>query len=89
MENKTNDDITEITLISGNNNNSNTNDEEKIENSGSEYENITDEEYFLECARYDEFEEFVHILEKGKVDINYKDSRANTALRKFFKLTFS
>ena len=64
-------------------------DEERIEQSESEVEIISDEEYMLECARYGDYEDLRNLFEENKaIDINYTDNRQNTALRKsiFFQL---
>lgn len=58
-------------------------DEERIEQSESEVEIISDEEYMLECARYGDYEDLKILFEENKaIDINYTDNRQNTALRK-------
>jgi len=58
-------------------------EEERIEQSESEVEIISDEEYMLECARYGDFEDLKKLFEENKtIDINYVDNRQNTALRK-------
>lgn len=60
-------------------------DEERIEQSESEVEMISDEEYMLECARYGDYEDLKNLFEENKtIDINYTDNRQNTALRKLF-----
>jgi ankyrin repeat protein len=59
----------------------NKNTEERIENSQSDIETISDEEYLLECARYGEAADLINLLKEVKIDINYKDYRGNTALR--------
>jgi hypothetical protein len=56
--------------------------EERIENSTSDIETISDEEYMLECARYGDTSDLINLLKEANVDINYKDFRGNTALRK-------
>ena len=57
--------------------------EERIENSQSDIEMITDEEYLLDCARYGEIEDLRNLFEEVKdLNINYQDSKLNTALRK-------
>lgn len=59
--------------------------EEKMENSQSDVEMITNEEFLLECARYAELHDLINLIEEDKqLDINYKDFRNNTALRKDF-----
>lgn len=58
-------------------------EEERIENSQSEIEMISDEEYMLECARYGEFEDLKNLFQEVKnLDVNYKDNKQNTAIRK-------
>jgi hypothetical protein len=58
-------------------------EEERIENSQSEIEMISDEEYMLECARYGDFEDLKNLFNEVKnLDVNYKDNKNNTALRK-------
>lgn len=56
--------------------------EERIDNSTSDIEMISNEEYLLECARFGEFSELVPFLKTTEIDINYKDERGNNALRK-------
>ena len=57
-------------------------EEERIEQSESEVEIISDEEFMLECARYGDFEDLKKLFEENKtMDINYVDNRQNTALR--------
>ena len=57
-------------------------EEERIEQSESEVEVISDEEYMLECARYGDYEDLKNLFEEIKtIDINYSDNRQNTALR--------
>jgi hypothetical protein len=66
-------------------------EEERIENSQSEIEMISDEEYMLECARYGEFEDIKNLIQEVKnLDVNYKDNKQNTALRKirFYSFLF-
>ena len=53
--------------------------EERIENSEIQ-EYISNEEYFMECARYNDFEELCQLIKEG-INVNYKDNRNNTALR--------
>jgi ankyrin repeat protein len=60
----------------------NKNNEERIENSTSDIETISDEEYLLECARYGDTGDLIALLKEVNIDINYKDFRGNTALRK-------
>lgn len=58
-------------------------EEERIENSQSEIEMISDEEFMLECARYGEFEDLKNLFQEVKnLDVNYKDNKQNTAIRK-------
>jgi hypothetical protein len=58
--------------------------EERIENSQSDIEMITDEEYLLDCARYGEIEDLRNLFEEVKdLNINYQDSKQNSALRKY------
>jgi hypothetical protein len=58
-------------------------EEERIEQSESEVEVISDEEYMLECARYGDYEDLKNLFEENKtIDVNYTDNRQNTALRK-------
>jgi hypothetical protein len=62
-------------------------DEERIEQSESEVEMISDEEYMLECARYGDYEDLKNLFEENKtIDINHIDNRQNTALRKVFSI---
>jgi hypothetical protein len=56
--------------------------EERIDNSTSDIEMISNEEYLLECARFGEYSELVSFLKSTEIDINYKDERGNNALRK-------
>lgn len=57
--------------------------EERIENSQSDIEMITDEEYLLECARYGEIEDLRNLFDEVKdLNVNYQDNKQNTALRK-------
>jgi hypothetical protein len=63
--------------------------EERIENSTSDIEMISDEEYLLECARFGEYAELVPFLKSTHIDINYKDERGNNALRKSFLIKIS
>lgn len=57
--------------------------EERIENSQSDIEHISDEEYLIECARYNDLEELLQLFKDNlEIDINYKDFRGNTAVRK-------
>jgi hypothetical protein len=67
----------EFTLFFKNENPSqNTNEEQKEEL-------ITDEEYMLECARFGDLEDLINLIkEVPDLDINYKDNKLNTALRK-------
>jgi hypothetical protein len=59
-------------------------EEERIENSCSDIEMISDEEYLLECARYGDFDELKNLMQEAKdLDVNYKDSKSNSAIRKF------
>ena len=62
--------------------NVNRNKEEQIENSGSEIEMISDEEYLLECARFGDLEDLIQLFkEVPKIEVNYPDVKKNTALR--------
>ena len=63
------------------------NEEERIENSVSDIEEISREEYLLECARYGEIDDLRNLIEESKninynLDINYLDFKKNSALRK-------
>ncbi len=62
---------------------SNDKEEERRENSMSEVEMISDEEYMLECARFGEKEDLLRLFEelKDQININYQDFKKNTALR--------
>ena len=63
--------------------NDNENDkEEKMDNNSnsSMLENLTDEDYFLECARYNDFDELTNFIKQG-MKLDSTDSRKNTALR--------
>ena len=63
----------------------NPNKEEAMENSQSDVEMMTDEDYLIDCARYNDFEELKKLLEERKdININYQDGRQNTALRRFY-----
>lgn len=55
-------------------------DEERILHSESELDEVSDEQYFLECVRFDELAEVKRWLE-GKFDANCKDESGNTPLR--------
>lgn len=56
-------------------------DEERIDNSTSQIELISDEEYLLECARYGDKDDMINLFEDNKgIDVNYKDSKDNTAV---------
>jgi len=56
--------------------------EEAIENSQSDVEMITDEEYLIDCARYNDFDDLKKLIAETKdLNINYQDDRQNTALR--------
>ena len=57
-------------------------EEEKMENKSNIelHENLSDEDYFLECARYNDIEELDHFIKQG-FNINSTDNRKNTALR--------
>ena len=62
----------------------NKNFEEAIENSQSDVEMISDEDYLVDCARYNDFDEIKKLLlESKELNINYQDNRQNTALRRF------
>ena len=57
-------------------------DEERIENSASDIEMISDEEYLLECARFGEFVDLNNLFDEVKsLNVNYLDFKKNTALR--------
>ena len=57
--------------------------EERIENSVSDIETISDGDYLLECARFGDKDELVNLLKStNNLDINFKDERGNNALRK-------
>lgn len=72
--------IEEIVLIEEKD--SNRNDEEGTNTSNSEIM-LTDEEYFLECARFGEIKELIAFMNEVKsFDVNSRDFRGNTALRK-------
>lgn len=63
--------------------------EENMENSQSDVEYITNDEFLLDCARYGEVNDLLNLLEEDKkLNINYKDFRGNTALRMQYLLTF-
>jgi hypothetical protein len=57
-------------------------DEEKMENNSNldVGDTLTDEEYFLECARENDTNEILHFLNQG-FNVNSIDQRKNTALR--------
>ena len=57
-------------------------EEEKIENISNNENNdyLTDEEYFLDCARNNDIEELNHFIKQG-FKIDSFDTRKNTALR--------
>jgi hypothetical protein len=61
-------------------------EEERIENSVSDIEEISREEFLLECARYGDYNDMISLIEECKeinynLDINYSDSKKNSALR--------
>ena len=57
-------------------------EEERIENSASDIEMISDEEYLLECARFGEFVDLNNLFYEVKnLNVNYQDFKKNTALR--------
>lgn len=57
-------------------------EEERIEQSESEVEMLSDEEYMLECARFGDYEDLKNLFEENKtIDVNYTDNRKNTPLR--------
>lgn len=66
-------------------------EEERIENSQSDIEMISDQEYMLECARFGELEDLKKLFEEvgeNNLDVNYQDEKKNTALRKFHLIMF-
>jgi hypothetical protein len=61
-------------------------EEERIENSVSDIEEISREEFLLECARYGDYNDMISLIDECKeikynLDINYYDSKKNSALR--------
>lgn len=62
--------------------------DEKIQNTGVSKEEsdkpveITEEEFFLECCRYNDIDGVKDVLECGVVKLNYQDKEKNSALRK-------
>ena len=63
----------------------NQNKEEAMENSQSDVEMITDEEYLIDCARYNDKDEIQKLISESKdLNINYQDDRQNTALRRLY-----
>lgn len=58
-------------------------DEEQRENSNSQIEMISDEEYMLECARYGEYDDLIKLLNEIQLDLNYQDTNGNSSLRTY------
>jgi hypothetical protein len=63
-------------------------EEERIENSVSDIEEISREDFLLECARYGDFDDIKSLIDecleiKYTLDINYSDHKKNSALRIF------
>lgn len=60
-------------------------EEERIENSQSDIEHISDEDFMMDCSRYGDTQELIDLFkEVPNININYKDFRGNTALRNIF-----
>ncbi|MCQ2821174.1 MAG: ankyrin repeat domain-containing protein [archaeon] len=84
MENKPNNSKEDEFILyqeggESNENPSNSNKGEESESSKEEY--ITNEEFLLECARFDELDELKKAMKDMKdLNVNYKDFRGNTAL---------
>lgn len=80
--NKNEDDCKEIILFEE----ENKTDEERRENTASDIEEISREEYYLECARYGEYDDLKKFIKECrdidyKLDYDYRDIKKNTALR--------